>query len=415
MRTNILLINHYAGSPHHGMEYRPYYLSREWVQAGHSVRILAGAFSHVRSRQPSIGNTPIKQLTIEIIDGIEYVWYPTPSYQGNGFGRFKNICSFLKQVWLNANRIVAEFKPNVVIASSTYPMDIWVAKRIAQIANAKLVFEVHDLWPLSPIELGGMSPYHPFIMLCQRAENKAYHDADVVISMLPKVHEHMSAHGLDISKLRIVPNGIALDDWSYAPTPLSAEFTETVSNLRSRNELLVGYAGSHGIPNALDALLDAAALLRDEPFQFLLVGDGHERDRLVKRVADEGLDQVTMMPPIPKTQIRALLACFDIAYMGAPRSPIYRFGVMPNKLLDYMMAGVPVLYAVEAGNNLVAEAGSGISVRAEHPEEIADALRCFVKLHPEERRAIGLRGHLYVRDRFVYRNLAHEFIKDLCI
>ena len=76
------------------------------------------------------------------------------------------------------DRLVAEFRPDAVIASSTYPMDIWVARRIAKKADAKLVYEVHDLWPLSPIELSGMSPRHPFALLCQAAEDAAYRDAN---------------------------------------------------------------------------------------------------------------------------------------------------------------------------------------------------------------------------------------------
>jgi hypothetical protein len=83
----------------------------------------------------------------------------------------KNIWAYLKQVWQRTPALIAEARPDVVIASSTYPMDIWVARRIARRAGAVLVFEVHDLWPLSPIELSGMSPHHPFALLCGWAED----------------------------------------------------------------------------------------------------------------------------------------------------------------------------------------------------------------------------------------------------
>lgn len=66
----ILLINHYAGTPELGMEYRPYYLAREWVRMGHQVLVLAASHSHVRSRQPQAGG--------QTIDGIAYCWYETP-------------------------------------------------------------------------------------------------------------------------------------------------------------------------------------------------------------------------------------------------------------------------------------------------------------------------------------------------
>lgn len=173
---NILLVNHYAGSPRHGMEFRPFYLAREWVRAGHEVLIVAASHSHVRTVQPEIAGGPRE----EVIDGIRYRWLPTPSYQGNGVGRLRNILSFLRQLRADAWRLTREFRPDAVIASSTYPMDVWVARKLAKLAKAKLVYEVHDLWPLSLIELSGMSPRHPFAMLCGKAEADAYRDADVV-------------------------------------------------------------------------------------------------------------------------------------------------------------------------------------------------------------------------------------------
>ena len=85
---NIVYIEHYAGTPALGMEFRPYYLAREWVRAGHRVQILAASYSHVRARQPAIGHEPAD----ESIDGIGYRWYPTSPYQGNGLGRVR--CHF---------------------------------------------------------------------------------------------------------------------------------------------------------------------------------------------------------------------------------------------------------------------------------------------------------------------------------
>jgi glycosyltransferase involved in cell wall biosynthesis len=411
--SKILIINHYAGSPIHGMEYRPYYLAREWVKTGHDVRIVAAGFSHVRSKQPTAEGKPIKFRSVECIDGIEYAWYPSPPYQGNGVGRVLNIWAFLRQVWTDARRLVAESRPDVVIASSTYPLDIWIAKRLARLANAKLVYEVHDLWPLSPIELTGMSPRHPFIQLCQWAENTAYRDADYVISMLPKVHEHMAKHGLDLRKLHIIPNGISPDDWQGEKQAITGELDEYMKSSHAHGNVIVGYAGSHGLPNALDTLLDAAKFLIDKPIRFVLVGDGHEKVRLQRRVIDEKMTHVRMFNPIPKGRIPALLSTFDVAYLGAPKLPIYRFGASPNKLLDYMMAGVPVIYAIEAGNDLVAEARCGASIGANNPKALAEAIEQFRKMDRSERLALGLNGKSFVLENLNYQALAERFLVSL--
>ena len=409
---NILYLNHYAGSPRHGMEYRPYYLAREWVQAGHAVRMLAADFSHVRARQPDQAGTRHHEL----IDGIDYHWYPTPAYAGNGLGRVKNIWRFLRQVWREAGRIVREFRPDIVIASSTYPMDIWVAHRIVKLArqqglDCRLVFEVHDLWPLSPIELGGMSPAHPFIRLCQAAEDYAYRHADVVVSMLPKVAGHMQDHGLDLRKLHIVPNGITLDEWQGNPPPLREDVAQHMRACKQAGLQLVGYAGSHGTPNALDVMLQAAALLRDAPLAFVLVGDGHEKAALQAQAQQLGLQNVAFFDPIPKAQIPSFLAVTDIAYIGWQHVSIYRFGIAPNKLMDYMMARCVVLHSVEAGNDPVAEAGCGITVPPADPAAIADGLRQLAALDAGTRARMGDAGRQFVLEHHTYPVLARRFLQ----
>ncbi|MDR7271891.1 glycosyltransferase involved in cell wall biosynthesis [Pelomonas saccharophila] len=405
----ILLVNHYAGSPAHGMEFRPYYLAREWIRAGHEVTIVAASYSHVRAVQPEMAGLPRE----EIIDGIRYRWLPVPSYQGNGVGRLRNILSFLRQLRADAWRLTREFRPDAVIASSTYPMDVWVAKKLAKLAKAKLVYEVHDLWPLSLIELSGMSPHHPFVLMCGKAEADAYRDADVVVSMLPCVHEHMASRGLDLKRLRIVPNGFAPEEWQGASAPLGETLKAHLDAERAAGRVIVGYAGSMGLPNALDVLLDAAAKLRGPPISFVLVGSGHEATRLAQRVEAEGLKNVRFFAPIPKAQIPTLLNHFDIAYIGWQRTPIYRFGIAPNKLIDYLMAGRAVLHSVEAGNDPVAEAGAGLTVAPEDAEAVAQGLLKLAALSSAERAAMGERGRAFAMAHHAYPVLAARFIEAL--
>ena len=106
----LLLVNHYAGSPRHGMEFRPYYLAREWVRAGHEVTIVAASHSHVRAVQPEMDGQPREEL----IDGIRYRWLPVPTYHGNGVGRLRNILSFLRQLRADAWRLTRELRPDAV-------------------------------------------------------------------------------------------------------------------------------------------------------------------------------------------------------------------------------------------------------------------------------------------------------------
>lgn len=404
---NILYVNHYAGSPRHGMEYRPYYLSREWVKAGHQVNIVASDVSHVRANQPDLAG---EQRLDESINGIRYTWFSTPSYEGNGIGRFRNMASFVSRLYLEGERFAEEFNPDVVIASSTYPMDIWPARRIALMANAKLLFEVHDLWPLSPMELGGMSRWHPFIMLVQAAEDYAYRHADIVVSMLPKVREYMESRGMEPHKLQIIPNGIDLAEWHGDTPPLPDGVTEVLMRFKANGVSIIGYAGTHGVANALDVLLETARLMTDENVVFVLVGGGPEKVALQQRAEVEKIRNVCFFDPVKKEQIPSLLQFFDVAYIGWHRQPLYRFGISPNKLMDYMMAGRPVLHSVEAGNDPVGEAGCGMTVAPEDPDAIAGGIRRLLALNVDERHAMGLRGREYVMRKHTYSVLANSFL-----
>lgn len=414
---NILYINHYAGSPKYGMEYRPYYLSREWVKQGHKVTILVASFSHLRSKQP-VTQKGFMQKEKETIDGIDYFWYPTPSYEKNGFGRAKNIVSFLGQVWKDARSIVNDTKPDVVIASSTYPMDIWVAKRIAKLAKAKLVFELHDLWPLSPIELSGMSPLHPFIMWCQLAENTAYKDSDIVVSILPKIHDHAKKHGLGSKKINVIPNGVVEEDWQFENIePLDqGELLNFLDNQKKLGKIIIGYAGYHGTPNALEYLLDAGKELKNrEDIVIVSIGSGLEKENLIKKKINEKIDNVYFFNSIPKLQIPSFLEKIDIAYIGAygDTLSLYKFGMSPNKIMDYMMAAKPILCAIQAGNDMVGDANCGLTVEAANPKAIAQGVLKLAELSNEERKTLGSNGRNFILQNQTYSILAQKFLEAI--
>ena len=193
-------------------------------------------------------------------------------------------------------------------------------------------------------------------------------------------------------------------------SPLRDDVAAPLAAARAAGRTVVGYAGSMGQPNALDTLLDAAALLLEKPLQFVLVGSGHEQARLAQRVRDEALSNVSFLPPVPKAQVPSFLAGVDIAYIGWQRVPIYRFGIAPNKLMDYMMARCAVLHSVDAGNDPVAEAGCGLTVAPGAPAAVAQGLLQLAALPHAERQAMGERGRAFVLAHHTYPVLAQRFL-----
>ena len=408
---NILYLNHYAGSYLHGMEFRPFMMGRHWVKAGHKVTIVASSFSHLRGQNPDLMG---KKYLDETIDGVRFFWIHGNHYNGNGFDRVRNILSFVNGLYHYQNEIVGKDKPDVVIASSTYPMDMYPAVHIAAKHGAKIVYEVHDLWPLSPMEVGGMSKYHPFIQITQHAENYAYSHCAFVVSQLPNAKEHMIQHGMASEKFHYIPNGIEAADWKLPDSPEDAAYYELLHQFHEEGYFLVGYAGVHSLSSALDSFVEAGSKLKNKKVKLIMVGQGPEKTRLQQKINDLELqDTVETLEAVRKSQIPGLLEQLDALYIGTQKQPVFHYGISPNKLFDYMMAEKPIIYAIEYQNNAVQKSGCGISIKSESSAEIARAVSKLQKLSAKEREQMGLRGKEYVMKNHEYGALAQRFLEVL--
>lgn len=404
---NILLINHYAGSDYHGMEFRPYYMAREWVNMGHNVTILGADFSHLRKKNPKID----KEFQEEIIDGITYVWVKTPEYSGNGVGRIKNISTFMYKLRMNYKKVADKYKPDAVIASSTYPLDIYPAFRIAKRCNAKLCFEIHDLWPLSPMEIGGFSEKNPAIVVLQRAEDFAYKNSDVIVSILPNADKHIRERGFSTDNFVYVPNGIIVSDEKKNP-PMEKSI-ERLQELKKQGYFLVGYTGNHSPANVLDTMIDAAKKTTDEKVKYILVGNGNVKNELIEYAKSNNVTNVEFLDPVLKDNMDNVLQLLDICYIGLKKQNLFNYGVSPNKLFDYMMAARPIIYAIEASNDPVKDSGCGITVPAENPEAVVEAVMKIKNLSEEEKNKMGQNGNDYVLANHMYHGLAERFLNAL--
>lgn len=406
---NILLINHYAGSERMGMEYRPFYLGREWVAAGHRVTVVAASWSHLRGVQPSVR----ADLETTEEEGVRFRWIGANEYAGNGTRRVANMMSFAGKLWLHADRLAREERPDLVVCSSTYPLDIHAGSRIARRSGARLVFEVHDLWPLTPMLLGGYSPRHPYIRLLQHAEDKAYREADAVVSLLPAALSYMASRGLDPEKFVHVPNGVPLSRSTETCAALPGHLAQAIAHHRVRGRFLVGFAGGLTLSTMPETLLEAARILTTEEIAFVLAGDGPSAPTVREGAAALALDNFTMLGRLPKAAVAPFLAGMDALAVCWRRSPLYRYGVSPNKLFDYMAAGKPVLQASDAANDLVAQARCGLTVPPEDPLAFAEAVRRLRALPEVERRRLGTNGQHFVAEHHDYRVLAAAFLEGV--
>ncbi len=209
---------------------------------------------------------------------------------------------------------------------------------------------------------------------------------------------------MDKAKFHWIPNGVSLDEVSQKQ-PLSSE---TVAQL-PKNKFIIGYTGTIGVANAMDDLIEAAQHLSHNPdLHFVLVGSGKEKENLIKKAQSLGLQNITFINAIPKKQIQSMLEQFDICYIGWQKNSLYRFGIAPNKLPEYLYAGKPIIHAFSGKGDIVQQAQAGITIEAEDPQAIVKAVEELYALTEEQRQLLGAKGKQFVLDNLEYGIIAEK-------
>ncbi|WP_414659516.1 glycosyltransferase family 4 protein [Acinetobacter courvalinii] len=393
-------INQYSSTPETAMGGRHYYLAQELAKKGHQVYVIAGRYSHLLRNPKQFDE---QYFIEEITPNFSFVWVNLPEYQEAHSKQ--RVLNWFKFSWLLRNiSNVIPTKPDVILYSSPSLIGYLGAKYLANKFRVPFIFEVRDIWPLTLMELGGHSSKHPFIKFMQWIEDRAYKKADYVFSNLYNAVEHMQTRGLDSSKFHWIPNGVSLEEVSQKQ-PLNAE---TLSQL-PQNKFIIGYTGTIGVANAIDDLIEAAKILSSNPqLHFVLVGSGKEKESLIRKVQSLDLRNITFISAIPKKQIQSMLEQFDICYIGWQKNSLYRFGIAPNKLPEYLYAGKPIIHAFSGKGDIVQQAQAGITIEAEDPEAIVGAVQQLYNLTAEQRQQLGSNGKQFVLQHLEYAMIAEK-------
>ena len=366
---------------------------------GHEVTLVAARHHHLLREGIDADALPAE----EMVDGFRFVRIDVPVYAHAHDKR--RILAWLAFAWKlhGLRRRLAE-TPDTVLFSSPHPLGYLGAERLARACGARLVFEVRDIWPQTLIEIGGYSPRHAFIRFLQWIEDRAYAHADRVVSNIEGAFEHMASRGMDLDKFTWVTNGIALDEVQN-PEPLAPEIAAQVP----ADGLRIVYTGTLGAANALETLIEAAALVRDLPdVTVLLVGQGRERAELERRCRELELENVRFLGPVPKVQVQSVLAACDVCFIGWRDRALFRFGTGWTKLPEYLFSEKPVLASYSGNFDPVQRFESGITVPAEDQQALADAIRRLHAMPKAERRQMGKNSRQAALAHYDYAKLAQR-------
>jgi glycosyltransferase involved in cell wall biosynthesis len=281
-------------------------------------------------------------------------------------------------------------RPFVVYGSTPHllaPVAGWL---LARRYRVPFILEVRDLWPQILVEMDRLERGSWTYRVLSRIENWLYRRAVRIVVLAEGVRDELVRRGVDGAKIVVIPNGAAPTDFA-----VGAPRDGLRDRYQFRDRVFV-YAGAHGPANGLDLLLDAAELVRDDhpEAHFVLFGDGPSKAELVASTRSRGLDNVEFRDPVPKSAMPEVLAAADVGVHVLADVPLFRYGVSPNKVVDYMAAGLPVLTnSPGVVGDLVASAGAGVAVE---PGDLEKGIRAVLRLSPEERAARGDAGRMYI-------------------
>ena len=364
----VWIFNHYAVTPDLPGGTRHFDLARELVGRGHQATIFASGFQHLRHREMKL--VPDERWKIEDVDGVNFVWLKTFPYQRNNWRRVVNMASYTFRAWWLGRRLpklVPELeKPDVIIGSSVHLLAVLAAYWVAKQHMARFIMEVRDLWPQTIVDMGEMSGRNPIVKVLQLIERFLYRRGEQIIVLAPSMGEYISDRGISKEKIVWIPNGVDLSRFEDAKPQDSTD-----------NRFEVMYLGAHGQANALNVLLQAARIIQDQNYhdmRIVLVGDGPEKQKLI-RLADElGLENAEFRDPVPKADVPKVLQGADATVLILNDLPLYRYGISLNKLYDYLAAGKPLILVGNPANNPVKEVGCGLTVPPRNPEAVAEAI-----------------------------------------
>jgi glycosyltransferase involved in cell wall biosynthesis len=402
---DVLYFHQYFATRRRSTSTRSYELARRLVDRGHRVTIVSRDTRMLESGRD--GRPPGRVVAREQVDGIDVLYLNIP--YANRYPTPVRIASFTAFTVAASVAGALHRRPDVVFASST-PLTIGIAGLLtARLKRAPFVFEIRDLWPAVPVALGALTS-RPAIGTAEWLERRLYEGAERIVVLSEGSQDELRTRGIPEEKLVLIPNAADLD--VFRPDVVDSGFRAS-HGLEDRFVAL--YAGAMGPAAGLDQLVDAAEALRrwgDTRVTIVALGDGGERPRLEQRTRELGLDNLRLLPALPKEELAGVVGAADVTLTVFAPHPILETN-SPNKFFDSLAAGKPVV--VNLGGwlrGLVEEHDAGVWVPAGNAEALAGALSALAA-NPTRVEQMGRNARTLAEREFGRDEMANRLAQTL--
>lgn len=375
----------------------------------HEVTILTGFPNHPTGIVPEEWRSRLRRLHFtETVDGIQIVrtWlWPLPNRRAHE--RILNYTSFCLSAGLSGLPLR---RPDVIIATSPQLLCALSGWWLAWCKRVPFVFEIRDLWPESLAAVGASREGRLLHRMLGAVAGFLYRRADRIVVVSPAFKDRlMRDWNIRAEKICVVENGVETDLFRLEPAA-----TELRKQLKLEQRFLVCYIGTMGNAHGLETLIAAAEELRTKlpRAMFLLIGEGAEKEQVVRLAAARGLDNIQFLGQQPRERIPAYISAADVCVVMLRKSELFKT-VIPTKLLEYMACERPVIVAVDGqARQIVEAAGAGVFVEPENSSALAQAIVDLVA-EPERRRQMGASGRRYIVNRLSREKTARDYITVL--
>lgn len=398
----VTFLTHYFPPEVGAPQARLYELAMRLIEAGHRVTVVTGFPNYPTGVIPPAYRG--KRFMVEQMDGMRVLRTWVFATQNRGF--FKRILNHLSFCFSSLTALPRLGRTDVIFVESP-PLLIGLATLVfSRVRRAPFIFNVSDIWPQSAVELGMLR--NPLaIRLAEMFERHLYRRAARVTVPTPGMLEKLVARGIPRDKVFFLSNGV--DTAIYQP---QAPDRELARRLGLDGHKVFMYAGTHGLSQGLDVILEAAKLTKDPDILYVLAGEGADKDALVAKARSQGIDNVRFLPSQPKSLMPALLSLAYASIIPLKRLELFK-SALPSKMFESMAVGQPIVMAVwgEAAG-VIEAARCGVVVEPEDARSVHQAVEALVA-DPTLARRLGQQGRAYVMQHFDRKEIAARLAKLL--
>lgn len=400
-KKGIWLISQYSYPPGKSSWRRHFDLFRHFNKNKYNIDIVSGSFLH-NSENQHILKEDEKERIIEA-EGIKYHILRVMSYSKR-LDRIIAMIQFFFKVIFFSKKLLKDSKPDIIIASSPHPFNGLAGMYLAKKYKCPFIIEIRDLWPETWVAMGATTRKSILYKFFAYIEKKLYKNADKIITLTAN-KDYYTSIGIDGKKVEIISNGVDLESYD-------SNLKEYKSPLAfSKDNFNILYTGSHSQGDALDILIETAELLSKEKIVFHLVGEGVIKEELKKRVKENNINNVKFYDIVKKYEIPSLLKESDAVIMLLRDIPLYKYGMSPNKMYEYLASTKPIIFSGSVANDMVKEANAGVSVEAENPKKLKEGILSLQKMTIDEREVLGKKGRKYVEENYDTKVLSKKIEK----